>query len=166
MILSYLEEAMSPDYDPRDTDLDEQRIAALRLYLWTTLAVGETAVKESERAREPVRTRLDRFVTVLLPEWHVPVHDEARLEARTKELSSLHRGIEDCRIVAEAELIGVPTLLTFDKDLQRRLRAAARVSILTPVEQWERLAIPRGTPPLRRPDATNPLSGRNFWHWD
>ena len=45
MILSYLAHAMAVGYDPTNDDkaLAEQKVAALRLFLWTDLAVGETA---------------------------------------------------------------------------------------------------------------------------
>jgi hypothetical protein len=154
---------MTVGYDP-PTDyqkLAEQKVAALRLFFWTNLAVGETAVAQSQRARDPaIREQLDRLVAIELPEYRVPDDERNALEFRTRELTRLHEDAEDCRIVAEAELIGVPTLLTFDKTMQKRLRRAARIEILSPTEQWDRLAIPRGRDPIREPDATNPLSRR------
>ena len=169
MILSYLEDAMTVGYDPT-TDhqtLAEQKVAALRLFFWTDLAVGETAVAQSQRARDPARrVELDRLVAIQLPEYRVPDDERNALEFRTRELTQLHGDAEDCRIVAEAELIGVPTLLTFDKKMQTRLRRAARIEILSPTEQWDGLAIPRGRVPIRGPSGTNPLSRRNFWRWE
>jgi hypothetical protein len=169
MILSYLEHAMAVGYDPAADDevLAEQKVAALRLFLWTNLAVGETAVAQSQRARDPeVCEQLDRLVAIQLPEYRVPDHERNALDARTRELAQLHGDEEDCRIVAEAELVGVPTLLTFDKTMQKRLRNAARVEIMSPSEQWDRLAIPRGRDPIREPHPTNPLSRRSFWRWE
>ena len=169
MILSYLEHAMTVGYDPAADDqaLAEQKIAALRLFFWTNLAVGETAVAQSQRARDPaIRRQLDRLVAIQLPEYRVPDDERNALEIRARELTRLHGDAEDCRIVAEAELIGVPTLLTFDKTMQKRLHQAARVEIRSPTEHWEMLAIPRGRNPIREPHSTNPLSRRDFWRWE
>lgn len=169
MILSNLQDAMTVGYEPKTDDeaLAEQKIAALRLFLWTNLAVGETVVIQSQRSNDvEVRHRLDRLVAIQLPEYRVPDYKRSALNSRARELARLHRDLEDCRIVAEAELIGVPALLTFDKTMQRRLQCAATVEILSPSEQWEKLDIPRGQKPLREPHPTNPLSRRSFWRWD
>ena len=169
MILSYLEEAMTLGYDPAldDEALARERVAALRLYLWTELAVGGTALKQTERNRQPaVKRQREQLVAILMPEYRVPEHEQSTLNQRTVELTQLHRDEEDCRIVGEAELLQANWLITFDKKLKRRLDGEARVKLRSPSELWNELQIPRGTRPIREPDPTNRLSGASFWRWD
>jgi hypothetical protein len=88
------------------------------------------------------------------------------LRERTIELVKLHADEDDCRIVAEAELLEANHLVTFDKQMQKRLSGAARIPIVSASELWRQLEIPRGTPPIREPHATNPLSQQEWWRWD
>jgi hypothetical protein len=81
-------------------------------------------------------------------------------------LNEAHSDEEDCRIVAEAELLEASWLVMFDKKLRRRLDRNARVALRYPSELWNELGIPRGTKPLFEPHPENPLIGESFWRWD
>ena len=168
MILSYLADAIAPGYRPDSDDaLDQERVAALRLYFWDRLGVGQTAVEQSERTPDPDhRNRLDHLVAILMPEFRVEEWKEESVERRVGELMTLHRDENDCRIVAEAEALQADAIVTFDKRMRNRLRDAVEVALLFPSELWEQLGIPRGSPPIREPHPTNPLAARSFWRWD
>ena len=169
MILSYLAQALAPGYKPTTSDrLDAERVAALRLYFWASLGVGETAVAQSLRTPDRLhRAELESLVAVLMPELRVADRDRDALAARTNELERLHSDADDCRIVAEADLIeGVTHLVTFDRRLQRRLQEEVGVRIVAPTELWAELAIPRGAKPICEPAPGNPLRQEAFWRWD
>jgi hypothetical protein len=169
MVLSYLAKAMAEAFEPSPEDkLDAERVAALRLLLWTNeLGVGVTARNEAFRAPDPIhRAELVRLVEMLLPEPEVPSDLVPSLEARVHELMDAHPEEADCRIVAEAEFLGANVVVTFDKRMMNRLKSVAKVGVMTPSQLWERLAIPRGTPPKTTPHSRNPLAGETYWKWD
>jgi predicted nucleic-acid-binding protein len=167
MVLSYLVEAMSGWYDPAldpQEHVRAEKEAAARLWMWAAVAVGETAVRESQQTSDSRRREaLKRCVSVQLPELQVPATDA--LEERVGELLRHHKGVNDCRVVAEAEVLGAPAVVTFDKRLKRHLRGHARVPIRYPSQQWKALGIPRGTPPVWMPRQDNPLYRHNWWRW-
>lgn len=169
MILSYLAEAMAGDYDPRldaDDALRDERVAAFRLFLWASVGVGETAVEQATRTRDAAwRSQLDRLVMIHLPEYRVPDADMPHVDSRTIELNQIHGDAEDCRIVAEAEALGVG-LATFDFEMQKKLAAHAEVPLRGAGEYWRELAVPRGTRPHLEPAWDNPIGATTWWRWD
>ncbi len=170
MILTYLAEAMAGDYQPdRDADsaLRNERVAAFRLFLWHRLGVGETAVKQSQRTLSSEwLERLDRLVMIHLSEYRVSDARSAGMNSRVQELVCYHSDPEDCRLVAEAEALGVDCLVTFDSRLMKRLSPRTGVHLCGAAVYWIELGIPRGTPPTIVPAWTNPIRNRNWWHWD
>jgi hypothetical protein len=168
MVLSYLVEAMDDGYDPEKDDeaLGRQRLAALRLFLWAEIAVGETAVEQSQRTRdESWREKLGRLTSILVPELVVPEEGHQWLARRTDRLGEWHNDPEDCRIVAEAEGLRALAVVTFDKTLKKKLAGHAELPILFPSEYWERLNVAPGTPPRWTPHPSNPLADKSWWPW-
>jgi len=169
MILDYLVDAMETGYNPSvdDRDLAAEKIAALRLFLWTDLAVGRIAAEQTQRTPDEVRRRrLFNLLAYHLPEVWVQEDEHGAWLARSSVLAAHHRDEQDCRIVAEAEIVRAPALLTFDKRLKKHLQEHSGVKILYPTEQWSELNIPRGTRPRWTPATGNPLANQVFWRWD
>lgn len=168
--VSFLEEAVAIGYDPRTDDpvLAAERIACFRIYLWAPgVHVSETAVRESERIRDVrLRAARDRFVGLHLGESEVWDEIRGPIEARVEQLLSLHPQEGDCRIVAEAEVMGGTDLATFDERLRRTLGDVARVRLLPPSALWADLAVARGTLPRLAPAPGNPLAHAPWWRWE
>jgi hypothetical protein len=112
------------------------------------------------------REALLRIISNQLPEVWVEDQDQAQWKARTVELGKYHPGTLDCQLVAESEIVGASTLLTFDKKLIRNLRSHAKIDLLAPDEYWTALGIPKGTPPKWTPAPSNPLATATFWRWE
>jgi hypothetical protein len=168
-IVDYLAGAMARGVGTQSTDprIAEQETAAFRLFLWGDLSVGRVALNEVRAmANAPKRDALERLVGIHLGEVWVADDRCSAWETRTAELHEHHKGLNDCRIVSEAEMTGGTVILTFDDKMKRRLSPVARIPILSPTEAWERLAIPRGTPPNWRPRYDNPLSTLTWWTWE
>ena len=73
-------------------------------------------IRADRRPRDPeMREKLRRSVTILMPEYRVPENALDELEERTRDLMQAHRDQEDCRIVAEAEVLKASWLVTFDR---------------------------------------------------
>lgn len=168
-ILDYLLFAMAGGETPLmdHEKLREQKVATLRLFLWTELHVGRVVAQELTNVSDDDKRRLlESIISSNLPEVWVQEHDQGRWSTRTTELGKHHNGPVDCQLVAEAEIIGATTLLSFDKTMVRRLRQHAACRLLSPSEYWDELAIPRGTPPKWTPAPSNPLASVTFWRWE
>lgn len=169
MILSYLVQVMTPGYRPgSDARLDPERVAAFRLFLWSSLVVGPTAIRQSQQTPDPAhRERLDRLVGINLGEFNIEDHKRAELADRTLMLMEHHGDKRDCEILAEAEVTqGIAAVLTFDRAMRKRLGPVARIAVLEPTQWWKKLGIPRGAAPNFEPHASNWLSRETFWRWD
>jgi predicted nucleic-acid-binding protein len=168
-ILDFLLHAMMHGDFPRTNDagVRAQQIATFRLFLWTELAIGRVAVGEVQQHPHPEKREwLQRIIDNQLPEVWVQDDDVERWKARAIELETHHVGKLDCQLVAEAEIVGASTLLSFDKKMVRNLGPHAKVGVEFPTEHWDALAIPRGTPPKWTPAETNPLATASFWRWE
>jgi hypothetical protein len=96
----------------------------------------------------------------------LPVRDRAAVEARAAHLLQFHPKLNDCRVLAEAEDLGLDTLLTYDRDFEERLAPASPAVALTmPAAYWASLGIPKGARPQTVPHNTNPLSQQTWWRW-
>ena len=154
--------AASPD-DP----LRDERIAAFRLFLFCRPFIVRTVTAEAGRIKNvPKLKEHMAFIWGSFAEC-VPDDDQIQLiEARARSLEPHHPGqMDDCRILAETESCDVPTLVTFDTQLQKRLAAHTKIRIQMPVECWQALAIPPGAPPQWSPAAEHPLSRESWWRW-
>jgi hypothetical protein len=148
-------------------ELREQEIAIFRLFLWVDFGIGRVAAEEVQQIpNQQRRERLQRIIDIQLPEVCVQEEDLDRWRLRAVELEQHHAGKRDCELVAEAEVVGASTFLSYDKDLVRRLKPHARVNVRFPTEHWDAIAIPRGTPSKWKPAPENPLANATFWRWD
>lgn len=173
-VLTYLIQASTGRYDPStdpEPGLAPERVAAFRVFLYAQcLYIVPTVSKEVEaiRSNPGVRDWHLRFRDVLLGE--VLGLDDSRVQERAEDLSKYHRDgrnfLNDCRIVAEAELGALHVLLTFDRRLRKNLdQQTGALRLRQPSEYWTELDIPQGTPPKWAPPSSNPLSKASWWRW-
>lgn len=170
MIVDYLMIAMQGDYHP-DSDTDEklryERVAAFRLYLWANCAIAPTAATQIRSTPDQERRdALDRVIGLLLAEPSLSDEEQPMVCLRVLELRAHHKNEADCSIVAEAEALGFNAVVTFDKKMRRRLAPHARVRLLGPSEAWGLINVPKGIPPSRLPDYTNPKFKDSWWRWE
>src|SRR3989344_2530984 len=146
--LSYLLDAIKDVEEPTNPQSDEKK-ALLRTWFYQpgTFIVPETVVLECANIRNMDRREFhDGFIRTLFLNY--PVRDTVSVEARANHLMSLHSKVNDCRILAEAEDLGLHALLTYDRDFLRRLgRASEIVSVMAPSGYWSGLRILRGARP-------------------
>ena len=165
--LSYLIDAVAGVAEPIDP-LAEERKALIRIWWYTpeTFYVSEAVLGETAKICDVDRGALHKgFVNVLFLD--LPVRDKNKVQTRSKQFELKHSGILDCRILAEAEDLGLDVLLTYDDKFHRRLgRASPVVQLLTPFSHWSSLGIPKGAKPVTEPHPTNPLSKERWWRWE
>ncbi len=164
--LSYLIDALEGIGPPTDS-LADQKVALVRLYLYTpgTLWVTPTVQTEFLRIRDARRRgKHESWTSVLFGVR--PVANSAAVDQRAAEMLTAHGDADDCRILAEAEDIGLQTLVTFDDDLVKHLSSRTSTVCLTrPATLWAELDIPRGAPPIKMPSLGNPLANQAWWRW-
>jgi predicted nucleic acid-binding protein len=164
--LSYLIDAAAGVAEPTDS-LAEERKALLRLWFYISerFYISETVVSECARIRQVDRREIhgsfgsDTY-------WGMPVRDPATIAVRTKVLLQNHTKQNDCLVLAEAEDLGLDTLLTYDVDFRKRLGSKSQVvTLITPSDFWISQNVPKGSPPKVVPHNTNPLSQVLWWRW-
>jgi predicted nucleic acid-binding protein len=163
--LSYLLDALEGVAAPTDA-LAEQKIALVRLYLYTpgTLWVTPTVRTEFSRIRDPARRGIHENWTSVLFGVR-PLSSPDAVERRAAELVKHHGDADDRRILAEAEDVGFATLLTFDNDFVKHLSSRTRLNLIRPAQLWATLAISNGAPPQKVPTLANPLASETWWRW-
>lgn len=163
--LTYLIEVITNTVAPTDA-LAEERTALLRTWLYARPALWLAGPVTAEY--EAIRDRTRRELHASWGAVHflqIKVHDPARVAARTVDFLRLHPEDNDCRILAEAEDLGLSAVLTFDTRFRNRLSSASRVPLVKPCEYWQSLKIPPGAPPQLLPAKDNPLSQETWWRW-
>ncbi len=163
---TYLIGALAKVAEPTD-ELAEERKALIRswFYMPGTYYLPQTVVTECQQIRT---TELREFHTSFVASLFItlPIKRPGAAAVRAVELRSIHPGLNDCRILAEAEDLGLKHLLTFDRDLLQRLGSSSNtVTIQTPSAYWSSLAIPRGANLRTSPHESNPLSQETWWRW-
>ena len=167
--LSYLVDVMSSGQKP-NCSLADQKIALLRIYLYRNevLFLPPTVAAEYKRIKDDALERKHSIVRDRLL-IDVPKSDLVVLKSRISKYSEFHPGAKnrkDCQILAEAELGGCPYLLTYDSRFLSNLKGKTqKIRMLTPLEFWDSLNIPRGSQPRLKPHSTNPLSKETWWIW-
>ena len=165
-VLSYLVEPLDSRYDPSmdHSSLKPERIAIVRIYFYKGLSyyVTPTVRLEYQRIRNTVRRDLhDRLCQfLLLDPWSL---NQTAAHKRTSDLLTNHSDLDDCSIVAEAELMGLQALITCDGDLITHLRPLTNVLIIRPSDYWKSIGIQSGGKPVIAPASSNPLSTLNWW---
>jgi hypothetical protein len=135
---------LSPD-DP----IADQRVAAVRLFLYCKTVIVPTVTAEALRiGDEEKRQEHLSFINNQFAEFVPDGRQMESIERRTKELLPHHRnGENDCRILAEVEEDGdIPVLATWDKGFRTDLARHTRIRLESPVACWDNFKIPRGTP--------------------
>jgi len=165
--LTYLIEAMDPNYDPSSDDpiLAIERISMLRVFLYAGLPFYVLPQVRNEYKKIPNfdwRDIHESTVGALLHEvlMELDYHDACQ---RKTELLSLHPKDKDCQILAEAELIEITSLLTRDDDFIKKLSSCTRTRILYPSEFWKNLNVAPRSNPKYMPAESNPLFGKSWW---
>lgn len=142
----------------------EDALASIRLFFYAPkLVILPTVTREAERIpREDDRRE---HLTWVWYHFHEALleRDADNIDARSRAFLADHPDIDDCRLVAEAEVAGVDVLASFDKRLARRLCSATKVRLLSPALALATLAIEPGADPVRRPGDGHPLEHLSWW---
>ena len=168
--LTFLVEAMSGGYDPVSdpSAVAAERVAMFQIFLYVDDPLYLTPIVEQQY--EAIKSENRRLAHWDLHRFHMcdafgnvpPAPDEKRISY----FRSLHPGLDDCRIAAEAEQAGFTLLLSRDAQFAKRLNPVLRgLNIEQPSEYWKRLGIPQGTRPRIEPAAENPLAAVTWWRW-
>jgi hypothetical protein len=168
-VLSYFLDGNRGSYALAPNDpLAPQRVAAVRLFLYCSPFIVPTVKREAAEI-----LNLDKleehmgFIGSGFGEVNPDHAQRLQIERRAEALRQHHKGLNDCRIVAELEWDGgIPVLVTFDGDLQRNLRPHTRIRIETPDECWTQFDFARGHPPLWYPGRGHALEHERWWRWE
>ena len=165
-VVTYFVEAAQSDYVPLldpDVRLAAERKAVFLIALTYGLLLLPTAHREIEAIPKlAVLLKHKEFLITLFRITNLNYPEFApRVDNRTDELLKLsrHSDKEDCRILAEAEILQSDTLLTFDGSFQRRLQPHARIPLRKPSE----FKIAPDTPRKFSPAWDNPKSQQGWW---
>lgn len=135
-------------------------MALLRSWFYPagTFILTETVVSEVANIPSAERRELhEGFIRTLFLDY--PVRDADAIHARARQFQSKHPKVNDCRILAEAEELGLDVLLTYDHSFWKRLRnSSATTSLMKPLDYWASLGVPHGVQPRTVPHQTNPLA--------
>jgi hypothetical protein len=168
--LTYFLDGNRGQYTPVPGDpFWDQRVAAVRLFLYCKAVIMPTVRAEAERISNPAK--LDehmRFINYSFGEFIPDERQKNSIERRAQELSPHHpKGLNDCRIVAEVEADGdVPVIATWDGGFKKDLAAHTTIRIWTPVECWHSFSFPQGMPPIWTPAPGHPLANETWWRWE
>lgn len=166
--LSFYCDAMRGGYDPAEESapVARERCAVLRAYLYSghSYTLLRSVVREYRRIADPERLRLHEAVAAVLLLDAVPSPPAREVDALVAQYLPYHRDPDDCRILAEANALRVPYLLTFDLRFLRNLAARSQITqLLLPSEYWRLLGVPAGATPRRAPNAGHPLASSLWW---
>ncbi len=168
-VLTYFLEGNNGNYKlGPDDPLADQRIAAVRLFLYGKPVIVPTVRAEAKRI--PNQAGLEehlRFIDYSFGEFNSDEQQEASIQRRADDLLPRHsKGADDCRVLAEVEEDGdIPVLVTWDRGFIGDLAPYARVRLEPPVEGWRSFEIPPGTPPRWTPAPGHPLANEAWWRW-
>jgi len=165
--LTYLVEAMDPNYDPANDEptLAVERISMLRTFIYAGIPfyVLPQVMKEYNRIPKfEWRNIHESTVGALLEDVLIDSQDND-IQKRKTEFMSFHPKNKDCQILAEAEAMDISSLLTRDNDFKNRLSSHTTIRIVYPSEFWNDLNIATGAKPKSSPRESNPLFGKSWW---
>ena len=162
---TYLITAIEAVEEPSD-QLADQRLALVRSFFYgPLLSVTSTAVEEFKAIRDDSRREQHESWGLVHFNYLYNFHIESAVQERSSRLLTHHRGLNDCRIVAEAEQHQAAAVITYDQALIRRLGTHSTVPFLTPSQYWAQLAVPQGSTPRLIPAHGNPLAEKDWWRW-
>lgn len=165
--LTYLIEAIDPDYDPlNDQQLNYlQRVSMIRIFLYGGLRCGilPQVLKEvGDISKEKWRDAHESTAGVLFHEV-IPNWSKNDLKMRKEVLLKSHPKEKDCTLLAEAEFAGINVLLTRDEQFRNRLNPISSVEIIFPSDFLESMDIQKMATPKFCPLESNPLHGKSWW---
>jgi hypothetical protein len=165
--LTYLVEAMEPNYDPANDDpsLAVERISMLRTFLYTGTpfyVLPQVRKEYNKIPRYEWRNIHESTVGVLLEEIFIENQDNG-IKKRKTEFMSFHPKNKDCQILAEAEAMNMSSLLTRDNNFINRLSPRTTIQMVYPSEFWNNLNIVSGAELKTFPLESNPLFGKSWW---
>jgi predicted nucleic acid-binding protein len=164
--LSYLLDAIAGIDEPKDS-LASEKIALLRSWFYKsgTFTLTETVIFEVGRISNVERREFhESFIRplFLIP----PVRESTAVQGRADQFKMTHPRPMDCRILAEAEELGLDIVLTYDHDFWKRLHnISPTTKLIKPSVYWTDLNVPKGAEPRTVPHHTNPLSQQSWWRW-
>jgi hypothetical protein len=163
---SYLIDALDGLNEPTGL-LAQEQIALVRCFLHAPrkFVLVETVVAECAKIRNTGRrNQHDSWRHIHFVDQ--PIQNRAQVDLRAEGLHRFHPKINDCRVLAESEGLGLSALLSYDRDFRQRLaQRTMGIELITPSAYWARLGVARGATPQRIPHETNPLSQQTWWHW-
>jgi len=164
--LSYLLDAIAGIDEPKDSLASEKK-ALLRSWFYKpgTFTLTETVISEVGRIPNAERREIhESFIRTLFLDY--PVRNLTAVQARASQFQMTHPKPRDCRILAEAEELGLDIVLTYDHDFWKRLHGLSPTTkLIKPSAYWTGLNVPRGAEPRTVPHHTNPLSQQTWWRW-
>lgn len=146
--------------------LANERLATYRLFLHCRPFILPSVTVEAGLIPDGVK--LDehlRFIAYSFAEVIPDEYQKQLITRRAAELGKFHTGELDCRIVAEAEVGGVPIVVSLDSKLISRLSPHTSIRLRRPTELWSDLALPPGTPSKWVPGPGHPLEHERWWRW-
>lgn len=165
--LSYMLDAIEGIDEPTDSLASEKK-ALLRSWVYKpgTFTLTETVMSEVGRISNIERRKLhESFIGTHFIASHV--RDHTAIQARAGQFQLKHPPPNNCRILAEAEELGLDIVLTYDDNFWKRLHAESPTTkLMKPSAYWLGLRIPRGAEPITVPLNTNPLSQQTWWLWE
>lgn len=166
--LTYLIDAMEPDYDPSN-DIPsnrKERQAMLRIFLYQgkPFYVLPQVTKEYNDIPSYVwRDMHGSTVGALLIEFRI-ANQIIEIDQRRNAFLKLHENNhKDCQLLAEAEAACMSVLLTRDKVFKNSLSGMTTIRIMYPSEYCESLNLPSDISPTLLPGESNPLFGKTWW---
>lgn len=163
--MTYWIESMACETAPAN----HEHLALVRIFLWipSEACFRLTPTVEDEYLAITSNPNLDNHISWAMSHISAlrPLPDPTRLAKRTSDLLNHHTGHNDCKIVAECELMEVQTLVTCDERLHARLAKQTNVRIRFPTEYWASMDVARGSRPNRIPTCDNPMSRYSWWRW-
>jgi hypothetical protein len=161
---TYLISALNGLTEPVDA-LADQKIALVRTFFHSsTFLVPETVRAEYLRIADPQKLEFHQSWSSQFEDMHTGSAQNLVMQ-RAQDLFASHRKLADCQIVSECESYGVTVLLSYDRDLRKRLNDLTSVKITTPSDYWNSLGIARGARPITIPAPSNPLGNQTWWVW-
>ena len=165
--LTYLINAMVPDYDPlNDMPLNkEERQAMLRIYLYQGIPFYILPQVMNEYDAISIydwRNLHKSTVGTLLIEFRI-TNQKHEIDKRRNEFLKYHNKYKDCQLTAEAERAGMDLLLTKDIGLKKNLSGIATIRIMYTSEYWASLNLQSNIKPQLAPAESNPLFGKTWW---
>jgi len=94
----------------------------------------------------------------------IPLRKCQEVKEKVRYYLEYHNKEKDCRILAEAEVLNCNIVLTYDKGFYNNLKPHASIAIKKPIEYWESLGVPKGSP-FKRLGCSHPFSQETWWKW-